>query len=185
MLLSRLLLPSLPFLDALHSAYSPGKTCMLTTQNIFVYDSWRVQGCRRLWSLAWYGEQCSGTLGQATVVVAASCYWSIVFMASGRSSFEESSVEGSSKSLTRSWKTIRDAVRKRLEPKSRRGDRSMSGSLSEGTDDNPPLTGSPSTVKQRLAKGPFAALYKPRSSKDARCAPHFRSSTPAYCTCLG
>lgn len=92
-------------------------------------------------------------------------------MASGRSSSDEQGVERSSKSLTRSWKSIRNAVRKRLEPKARRNDPSLSGSLSEDVGDDPSFTGSSasSTVKQRLARGPFAALYKPRSFKDARC----------------
>lgn len=104
-------------------------------------------------------------------------------MASGRSSFDEPGVEGSSKSLTRSWKTIRDAVRKRLDPKSRRG--STSGSVSEGTDDNSLSIGpTPSTVKQRFARGPFAALYKPRSFKDERCASQARSTlSPLRAVC--
>ncbi|KAA6424566.1 MAG: hypothetical protein FRX49_05776 [Trebouxia sp. A1-2] len=80
---------------------------------------------------------------------------------------DEQSIEGSDKSFTRSWKFLKDAVRKRLEPKSRRI--SLGSSAGSGTElaaDASQITrSSSSAVKQRMAKGPLSALYKPKAFK--------------------
>ncbi len=83
---------------------------------------------------------------------------------------DEQSIEGSDKSFTRSWKFLKDAVRKRLEPKSRRTSLGSSpGSVTEGAADASQITrSSSSAVKQRMAKGPLSALYKPKPFKAPR-----------------
>lgn len=81
---------------------------------------------------------------------------------------DEQGVEGSEKSFTRSWKSLKDAFRKRLEPKSRKTSLGSSpGSVTEGFAEAPSLARS-SSVKQRLTKGPLSALYKPKPFKAAR-----------------
>ena len=83
---------------------------------------------------------------------------------------DEQSIEGSDKSFTRSWKFLKDAVRKRLEPKSRRTSVGSSpGSVTEAAADASQLTrSSSSAVKQRMAKGPLSALYKAKPFKAPR-----------------
>ena len=83
---------------------------------------------------------------------------------------DEQSIEGSDKSFTRSWKSLKNAVRKRLEPKSRRTSLGSSpGSVTEVAADASQITrSSSSAVKQRMAKGPLSALYKPKAFKAPR-----------------
>ena len=83
---------------------------------------------------------------------------------------DEQAVESSDTSFPRSWKSLKDAVRRRLEPKSRRT--SVVSSADSGTEavtDASPITrSSSSAVRQRLAKGPLSALYKPKPFKVPR-----------------
>ncbi|KAL3157474.1 hypothetical protein ABBQ32_011938 [Trebouxia sp. C0010 RCD-2024] len=87
---------------------------------------------------------------------------------------EEQAVDGSDKSFTRGWKFLKGAF-KRLEPKSRKNSVTSSyGSTTEGTRDAPSVSRSSSTsVKQRFAKGPLGALYKPKPFKVPRESSQF------------
>ena len=91
---------------------------------------------------------------------------------------EEQAVDGSDKSFTRSWKFLKDAFKKRLEPKSRRTSiGSPNGSTTESTRDGVPISrSSSSSVKQRFQKGPLSALYKPKPFKVPRYTINVSSS---------
>lgn len=83
---------------------------------------------------------------------------------------EEQTLDGSDKSFTRSWKLLKGALKKRLEPRSRRSSVASShSSATEATRDAQSVSrSSSSSVKQRFTKGPLGALYKPKPFKVPR-----------------